>query len=278
VSFAGFSADSATEFAVEGFSEARAAEVELCGIRVLIVEPGSFRTGLFRAASGSEETATYADTVGATCHMIQTGAGNEPGNPAKAAAAILTARAVGQVPLRLPLGADVVDAIAGHLEGVYKETAVGERLPRSTDLAVLWPSYLGYVISFLVIGLIWANHHAMFVHIAAVDRVLMFANTLLLMCVAFIPFTAGVLASAFRSGAGQRTAVVLYGATLVAGGIPFNWIWAHAHRGHRLLSANITPAQARSIGRRFLAGPVLYLIGTILGAASRSQESSSSPC
>ncbi|WP_144662409.1 TMEM175 family protein [Paenarthrobacter nicotinovorans] len=145
------------------------------------------------------------------------------------------------------------------------------RVPESTrnllhELAVLWPSYLGYAISFLVIGLIWANHHAMFVHIGTVNRTLMFANTLLLMSVALIPFTAAVLASAFRSGNGQRTAVVLYGGTLVVGGLLFNWIWAHARRDHHLLDSNISAVQARSMGQRFMLGPALYLVGTLLGA------------
>ena len=134
------------------------------------------------------------------------------------------------------------------------------------QLRHLWPSYLGYVISFLVIGLIWANHHAMFDHIASADRMLLFLNTLLLLLVALIPFTAGVLASALRNHEGERTAVVLYGAVLVAGGLPFNAIWEYARRGHRLLGDTITPAQAREISRRFLVGPLLYGAGTVLGA------------
>ena len=134
------------------------------------------------------------------------------------------------------------------------------------QLGHLWPSYLGYVISFLVIGLIWANHHAMFDHIASADRVLLFLNTILLMLVALIPFTAGVLASALRNHEGERTAVVLYGAVLVAGGLPFNAIWEYARRGHRLLGDTITPEEARTMSRRFLKGPLLYGVGIALGA------------
>lgn len=134
------------------------------------------------------------------------------------------------------------------------------------QLLELWPSYLGYTISFLVIGLVWANHHAMFDHIEVADRMLLLLNTLLLMLVALIPFTAGVLASALRNGESERTAVVLYGAVLVAGGLPFNAIWEYARRGHRLLGTSITPEQARAISKRFLLGPLLYGIGSALGA------------
>ncbi|GAA0949396.1 TMEM175 family protein [Kribbella koreensis] len=145
------------------------------------------------------------------------------------------------------------------------------KVPEDThDLAhkllELWPSYLGYTISFLVIGLVWANHHAMFDHIAVADRMLLFLNTLLLLLVALIPFTAGVLASALRNGESERTAVVLYGVVLVAGGFPFNAIWEYARRDHRLLGPTITPKEAQAISRRFLLGPVLYGIGTALGA------------
>lgn len=133
-------------------------------------------------------------------------------------------------------------------------------------LVDLWPSYLAYVISFLLIGLVWANHHAMFDYITTADRPLLFLNTLLMMNVAFLPFVAAVLAASFRSGEGQRTAVVLYGATLVVGGIFFNAIWQYARRGHGLLGPNIAPAQARAVGRRFLLGPILYALGTVLGA------------
>jgi uncharacterized membrane protein len=134
------------------------------------------------------------------------------------------------------------------------------------QLGDLWPSYLGFVISFLVIGLIWANHHAMFDHIRAADRTLLFLNTVLLMLVVFIPFSAGVLAAAFRNHESERTAVVLYGVVLVAGGFPFNAIWEYARRSHRLLGPSITPAEAKRIAHRFYLGPILYGVGTLLGA------------
>jgi NAD(P)-dependent dehydrogenase (short-subunit alcohol dehydrogenase family) len=121
LSFAGFSAYSATKFALEGLSEALADEVSEFGIKVLIVEPGAFRTGLFSSNSASAETSVYADSVGQTRQMIQAGDGNQPGDPAKAADAILRALKAERTPLRLPLGADAYDMIARHLE-----TARGE--------------------------------------------------------------------------------------------------------------------------------------------------------
>ena len=134
LSFAGFSAYSATKFALEGMSEALADEVRPLGIKVLIVEPGAFRTALFSNISASAQIADYTATVGPTRHMIETGNGTQPGDPAKAAAAVLTALDTGATPLRLPLGDDAVDAVLGHLDSVRAEVTTWEELARNTRL------------------------------------------------------------------------------------------------------------------------------------------------
>jgi NAD(P)-dependent dehydrogenase (short-subunit alcohol dehydrogenase family) len=135
MSFAGFAAYSATKFALEGMSEALADEVRPLGIKVLIIEPGAFRTGLFGSHSASSPITDYADTVGRTRHMVETGSGTQPGDPAKAAAAILTALDAPDTPLRLPLGDDSVDAILGHLDSTRSDIRTWEKLARDTRLA-----------------------------------------------------------------------------------------------------------------------------------------------
>ena len=137
LSFAGFSAYSGTKFALEGMSEALADEVRPLGIKVLIVEPGAFRTGLFGSTTDSEQIGDYSATVGTTRQMIQVSDGRQPGDPAKAAAAIITAIDAPQTPLRLPLGDDAVDAISGHLEQVRAELAAWEKIARDTRLDTL---------------------------------------------------------------------------------------------------------------------------------------------
>jgi hypothetical protein len=67
--------------------------------------------------------------------MTQTGNGAQPGDPAKAADAILTALDADRTPLRLPLGDDAVDAILGHLDTVRAEVTAWEKLARATRLA-----------------------------------------------------------------------------------------------------------------------------------------------
>jgi len=137
LSFAGFSAYSGTKFALEGMSEALADEVRPLGIKVLIVEPGAFRTGLFGSTTDSEQIGDYSATVGTTRQMIQVSDGRQPGDPAKAAAAIITAIDAPQTPLRLPLGDDAVDAISGHLDKVKAELTTWEKTARDTRLDTL---------------------------------------------------------------------------------------------------------------------------------------------
>ncbi|WP_052851902.1 oxidoreductase [Streptomyces avicenniae] len=130
--FAGFSAYGATKFALEGLSEGLADEVAPLGVKVLVVEPGAFRTGLFGNGSASAPLPAYEDTVGPIRRMVESGDGTQPGDPAKAAAAILTALDAPRTPLRLPLGADAVDAITSHLDAVREELTAWEATALST--------------------------------------------------------------------------------------------------------------------------------------------------
>jgi NAD(P)-dependent dehydrogenase (short-subunit alcohol dehydrogenase family) len=109
----GFGAYCATKFALEGLTETLRDEVAGFGIRTLIVEPGAFRTGLFRpdAAYESAEMPEYADTVGPTREYVRTNDGLQPGDPAKAAATIIAALDAEETPLRLVLGTDAIGNI-----------------------------------------------------------------------------------------------------------------------------------------------------------------------
>jgi uncharacterized membrane protein len=132
-------------------------------------------------------------------------------------------------------------------------------------LLELWPSYLAYAVTFLFIGQVWANHHVMFDHIRAADRIVLLLNTVLLMVVAFLPFATSVLAGALDSGHGQRTAVVFYGIAFDLTALTFNAVWQYARR-HGLLSDALDPAAATAIGRRFELALAWLAAGALLGA------------
>lgn len=132
------------------------------------------------------------------------------------------------------------------------------------ELLHLWPSYLAYVVSFLVIGAIWINHHAMFQLIVRVDGTLLLLNVLHLMLIAFLPFPTAVLAEAFHRGMDESVAAAFYGGILTVIGILVNTMWRYAARGDRLLSTHLTATKVRQIGRRFLIGPIVYAIATMV--------------
>ncbi|MFS4092239.1 TMEM175 family protein [Streptomyces sp. AF1A] len=133
-------------------------------------------------------------------------------------------------------------------------------------LLMLWPSYLAYAVTFMLIGQVWANHHIMFDHIRSADRMVLFLNTVLLMDIAFLPFAASVLAEAFRDGHGQRTAVVLHGIAFECAAALFNVIWWYACHDRRLLAPTIDAAGAKAIGRRFRLALAWLAVGILLGA------------
>src|SRR4029079_14709298 len=130
--FPGVGAYSATKFALEGWSEALAKEVERFGIRVLIVEPGAFRTSFNGpgALLTSKPIAAYDDQIEPLRTGMPDDDGKQPGDPAKAATAILLALDSEDPPLRLALGNDAVDAISEALTDAKAELAAWERVGR----------------------------------------------------------------------------------------------------------------------------------------------------
>jgi NAD(P)-dependent dehydrogenase (short-subunit alcohol dehydrogenase family) len=112
VSYAGVGVTSASKFALEGLSEALAAEIAPLGIKVLIIEPGSFRTNAGSPTSYYRSRARIPDydaTSGVVSELFTSSHGHEPGDPQKAAAVILKALDDDHTPLRLLLGNDAFD-------------------------------------------------------------------------------------------------------------------------------------------------------------------------
>jgi NAD(P)-dependent dehydrogenase (short-subunit alcohol dehydrogenase family) len=135
LSFSGFSAYSASKFALEGISEALAQEVAPFGIKVMIVEPGQFRTNLAGANMRHMPILDdYRGVVGGTREFARNMHGTQEGDPMKAVAAVETALNAPNTPLRLQLGADSVDAIRQHSEALLKDLSIWEELGRATAI------------------------------------------------------------------------------------------------------------------------------------------------
>ncbi|WP_306323944.1 MULTISPECIES: TMEM175 family protein [unclassified Streptomyces] len=122
-----------------------------------------------------------------------------------------------------------------------------------------WPSYAAYVVSFLVIGIIWVNHHQVFSHVVRVDRTLLFLNLLVLMIVAALPWPTALLAEYLREGDdAAHTAAAVYSLTMVAMSLAFQALWWHLTRSGRLLHPRVDPVGARATRARFALGSLGY--------------------
>jgi NAD(P)-dependent dehydrogenase (short-subunit alcohol dehydrogenase family) len=130
MSFEGVGAYSASKFALEGMSEALALEVKPFGIKVLIVEPGAFRTafGNADALRHMPVLPAYKDTLANVRGLMRDMHGAQPGDPAKAARAVMQALDADVTPLRLQLGADSIAAVRAHAQMLLKDLASWERI------------------------------------------------------------------------------------------------------------------------------------------------------
>jgi NAD(P)-dependent dehydrogenase (short-subunit alcohol dehydrogenase family) len=136
LSFAGFSAYSASKFALEGASEALAQEVAPFGVKVMIVEPGAFRTDFAGTAMRAMPIIdAYQDVVGPTRTFAHNMHNTQEGDPRKAALAIEQALDGEHTPLRLQLGADAVAMIRTHSEKLLAELAIWERVACGTAIS-----------------------------------------------------------------------------------------------------------------------------------------------
>ena len=130
----GRAAYAASKFGVEGFSESLAKEVGPLGIKVTIVEPGGFRTHFAGSSTELREgRPEYDATVGATVRFQRNYDGKQPGDPLKAAEALLHITSLAEPPLRLLLGSDAYNAAENHTLQVLASDRVWKDLSISTD-------------------------------------------------------------------------------------------------------------------------------------------------
>lgn len=139
-----------------------------------------------------------------------------------------------------------------------------KNVPLATDslwqsLLDRWPSYLAYIISFTVIGLIWVAHHGMFERVHAVDRQLIFLNLGLLLLVGFIPFPTEVIARFIQEGGtNAAVATAFYSLVMTLIGVVFTLQWWHLVRNPHLMIDTVTPQQLRRSLRLSTVSPVVY--------------------
>ncbi len=122
-----------------------------------------------------------------------------------------------------------------------------------------WPSYFAYLVSFLVIGIMWVNHHTVFEKVRQVDRPVLFANLALLLFTSVIPFPTRLAAEYLTSPADARIAMAVYSAVMVACAMAYNSLWLLITRDAGILHPHLDRAGERAAIRRFGLGTLVYL-------------------
>ena len=135
-------------------------------------------------------------------------------------------------------------------------------------LAHQWPSYAGYVVSFLTIGIMWVNHHHMFKLIERSNHTFLMLNVVFLMAIAAVPWPTALVASAAHDAHQRTVAAVVYGVVMVFVAIMFNVVWRYAARDGRLLVANVDLQAVERINRSYLFGPAAYVTATLVALAN----------
>jgi NAD(P)-dependent dehydrogenase (short-subunit alcohol dehydrogenase family) len=134
--FPGVGYYNAAKFAVEGLSESLRQEVEPLGIKVMLVAPGAFRTRARSTGYSHSETpvlADYAGTVGVLREALVAMNGTQPGDPRRAARAVVEAVNSGNPPHHLVLGNLGFDQVSAKLEAMLSELRAWEHVARGAD-------------------------------------------------------------------------------------------------------------------------------------------------
>ena len=156
---------------------------------------------------------------------------------------------------RLEFFSDAVFAIAITLLVLdIKIPAREERLIPA--LIHQWPSYAAFLLSFACIGVMWINHHRLFMLIRRANDTLRLLNLILLLGVSAVPFPTAVLSEHLR-GPDQRLAALLYNATFVFIAVAFSVLWRYA-RTHQLLHEDASVPAYFNTFNRHAVGPISY--------------------
>jgi len=133
------------------------------------------------------------------------------------------------------------------------------------DPIQLWPRFLAYLISFIMLGVYWVGHHNQYHYIRRTDRVFLWINIFFLMSVSLIPFSTGLLGQYPQ----ERTALAFYGLNLIMVGGFLYAHWWYATGSYRLVERHLHPEVVRLAQYRIAMGPVASVLAICASFLSR---------
>ena len=137
------------------------------------------------------------------------------------------------------------------------------------ELLRSWPQYAAYVVSFMTIGIIWINHHAMLNRLRDADHTILILNLLLLMSIGILPFSTELMATYLRHPSGQVAAAAIYGGALLVMSLFFTALNRHILLVKSHMLATQMPLERRqAILKRAMFGLIPYVLATALAFVS----------
>jgi len=158
--------------------------------------------------------------------------------------------------IKVPVPPDGFEAFA---------TSEGERWLLH-QLGLHWTAYVAYLMSFVVILVMWVNHHRIFSMIERIDQSFLFWNGLLLLCISIVPFPTSLLATYFLTPAAKVVAAVYAGHGVLIS-CAFQGLWQHARRRGQLFAPAALP-EVNRLHKRYRFGPLMYVVTFLLAFVS----------
>lgn len=184
---------------------------------------------------------------------------------------------VGGLPAGLGMSVGRLEAFSDGVLAIVITLLILEiKVPAAEDgalggaLARQWPQYVAFLLSFLIVGIIWLNHHATFNLLRRTDHTIQVLNLILLLPVTVLPWPTELLAEYTREGTAgdRRVAVLVYGVTSTAMAASFNVVWRYILRHPELHKPQVTAELLAVRNRRYNAGLAVYPVATVLGLVS----------
>jgi TMEM175 potassium channel family protein len=136
-------------------------------------------------------------------------------------------------------------------------------------LVQMWPSYVAYATSFITIGIIWINHHAMIGRLRRPDHVILVLNLLLLLFIGVLPFATNLMATYLKQGQGDHLAAAVYAGSFLGMGITFAVLNRHIlYAKVHLLAGEMTDERRRQVITRSVIGLIPYTVATAIAPLS----------
>ncbi len=144
------------------------------------------------------------------------------------------------------------------LELAIPESRSAAPPPLADALRGLWPSYMAYLMSFVIVGIYWANHHYIFRFYKHTNHTFNLLNLAFLLSISFLPFPTAVLSRYVGIASDASTAVMFYAFGLLLPAVTFLAMWLYASQGHRLIDRNLTRDFIRHLRRQYAGSSLIY--------------------